>query len=221
MTSRCSTEPTSTRSTRRTASRCPRSSARSSVTASSSSEGSTAPWTSIHGQLGGERRADHALDSLTREAREMKRFVFAGATVTELDKQGRVLVPPDLARHAASAKMSRRRCRRPHRDLGPPAVGGPCQRDRRERRRCCRTCSGQTRRSRPRARGGGARAARRAAGRDHRGCDVWRRRSFATSRRRPRREREAHRGRPRPDRAPVLRPGQGGGAWRADALSPR
>jgi len=44
------------------------------------------------------------LDSLTREAREMKRFVFAGATVTEVDKQGRVLVPPDLARHAGLAK---------------------------------------------------------------------------------------------------------------------
>jgi MraZ protein len=42
-----------------------------------------------------------ALDSLTREAREMKRFVFAGATVTDLDKQGRVLVPPDLVRHAS------------------------------------------------------------------------------------------------------------------------
>ena len=50
--------------------------------------------------LGGERRADHRLDSLTREAREMKRFVFAGAAVTEVDKQGRILVPPDLARHA-------------------------------------------------------------------------------------------------------------------------
>ena len=45
-----------------------------------------------------------ALDSLTREAREMKRFVFAGATVTEIDKQGRVLVPPDLARHAGLDK---------------------------------------------------------------------------------------------------------------------
>jgi len=45
-----------------------------------------------------------ALDSLTREAREMKRFVFAGATVTEIDKQGRVLVPPDLARHAGLGK---------------------------------------------------------------------------------------------------------------------
>jgi len=42
-----------------------------------------------------------ALDSLTREAREMKRFVFAGAAVTEIDKQGRVLVPLDLARHAS------------------------------------------------------------------------------------------------------------------------
>jgi MraZ protein len=45
-----------------------------------------------------------ALDSLTREAREMKRFVFAGAAVTEVDKQGRVLVPPDLAKHAGIGK---------------------------------------------------------------------------------------------------------------------
>jgi MraZ protein len=40
------------------------------------------------------------LDSLTREAREMKRFVFAGAVPAELDRQGRVLVPPHLAAHA-------------------------------------------------------------------------------------------------------------------------
>jgi MraZ protein len=44
------------------------------------------------------------LDSLTREAREMKRYVFAGAAVGELDKQGRVLVPPDLFRHAGLSK---------------------------------------------------------------------------------------------------------------------
>jgi MraZ protein len=44
------------------------------------------------------------LDSLTREAREMKRFVFSGATVTELDKQGRVIVPPNLAKHAGIEK---------------------------------------------------------------------------------------------------------------------
>jgi len=44
------------------------------------------------------------LDSLNREAREMKRFVFAGATVAELDKQGRVLLPPQLATHALLEK---------------------------------------------------------------------------------------------------------------------
>ena len=44
------------------------------------------------------------LDSLNREAREMKRFVFAGAAVAELDRQGRVLVPPHLAEHAGLSK---------------------------------------------------------------------------------------------------------------------
>jgi MraZ protein len=40
------------------------------------------------------------LDSLTREARAMKRFVFAGAAVVEPDRQGRVLIPAHLAAHA-------------------------------------------------------------------------------------------------------------------------
>ena len=44
------------------------------------------------------------LDSLTREAREMKRYVFAGAGVAELDRQGRVLVPPHLVEHAGLGK---------------------------------------------------------------------------------------------------------------------
>ena len=44
------------------------------------------------------------LDSLTREAREMKRYVFATAAVLEVDKQGRVLVPADLAAHAGLGK---------------------------------------------------------------------------------------------------------------------
>ena len=44
------------------------------------------------------------LDSLTREAREMKRYVFATAAVVEVDKQGRVLVPSDLASHAGLGK---------------------------------------------------------------------------------------------------------------------
>jgi MraZ protein len=44
------------------------------------------------------------LDSLSREARELKRFVFAGAAVSELDRQGRVLVPQHLAEHAGITK---------------------------------------------------------------------------------------------------------------------
>ena len=34
----------------------------------------------------------------------MKRYVFAGAAVAELDRQGRVVVPPTLAEHAGIGK---------------------------------------------------------------------------------------------------------------------
>ena len=44
------------------------------------------------------------LDSLVREAREMKRHFFAAAAAGELDKQGRVVIPSDLAAHAAIAR---------------------------------------------------------------------------------------------------------------------
>ena len=40
------------------------------------------------------------LDPFSREARELKRFFFSGAVDAELDKQGRVLVPPALLKHA-------------------------------------------------------------------------------------------------------------------------
>ena len=40
------------------------------------------------------------LDPFSKEARELKRFFFAAASDAELDKQGRVLVPPALTRHA-------------------------------------------------------------------------------------------------------------------------
>jgi MraZ protein len=40
------------------------------------------------------------LDPFSKEARELKRFFFSAASDAELDKQGRVLVPPALARHA-------------------------------------------------------------------------------------------------------------------------
>ncbi len=46
-----------------------------------------------------ETRLD-GLDPLSREARTMMRFFFAGAAEAEPDKQGRVLVPPALAEHA-------------------------------------------------------------------------------------------------------------------------
>ena len=44
------------------------------------------------------------LDPFSREARELKRFFFSGASDTELDKQGRVVVPPALAKRAGLGK---------------------------------------------------------------------------------------------------------------------
>jgi MraZ protein len=40
------------------------------------------------------------LDPFSKEARRLKRFFFSAASDAELDKQGRVLVPPALLRHA-------------------------------------------------------------------------------------------------------------------------
>jgi MraZ protein len=40
------------------------------------------------------------LDPFAPETRALKRFFFSAATDAELDKQGRVLVPPSLARRA-------------------------------------------------------------------------------------------------------------------------
>jgi MraZ protein len=39
------------------------------------------------------------LDPFSREARELKRFFFSAAADAELDRQGRVLVPPALLKH--------------------------------------------------------------------------------------------------------------------------
>jgi transcriptional regulator MraZ len=51
-------------------------------------------WDSfVAGQLEG-------LSPFSREARQMSRFMFAGAAETELDKQGRMMVPPALLTHA-------------------------------------------------------------------------------------------------------------------------
>jgi MraZ protein len=40
------------------------------------------------------------LNPFSREARQMSRYLFAGATETELDKQGRIMLPPPLLEHA-------------------------------------------------------------------------------------------------------------------------
>ena len=41
-----------------------------------------------------------ALDPLSREARELRRFFFSGAAESSVDRQGRILVPAVLMRHA-------------------------------------------------------------------------------------------------------------------------
>ncbi|MBA2536000.1 MAG: division/cell wall cluster transcriptional repressor MraZ [Actinobacteria bacterium] len=40
------------------------------------------------------------LNPFSREARQMSRFMFAGATDTELDRQGRIMIPQPLVEHA-------------------------------------------------------------------------------------------------------------------------
>lgn len=44
------------------------------------------------------------LDPLSRDARDLQRFVFAGAAVVEPDKQGRVVIPGHLLVHAGISK---------------------------------------------------------------------------------------------------------------------
>src|SRR5438067_13234433 len=40
------------------------------------------------------------LDPFSKEARQMSRFIFSGAAEAELDKQGRIPLPPALMEHA-------------------------------------------------------------------------------------------------------------------------
>jgi MraZ protein len=44
------------------------------------------------------------LNPFSREARQMNRFMFAGAAETELDKQGRVMLPGALLAHAGLSR---------------------------------------------------------------------------------------------------------------------
>ena len=45
-----------------------------------------------------------AIDPISREAKIMRRAYFSSATVTELDKQGRVVLPAGLSQRAGIAK---------------------------------------------------------------------------------------------------------------------
>jgi len=47
----------------------------------------------VEGQMEG-------LNPFSREARQMSRYLFAGAIETELDRQGRVMLPSSLVEHA-------------------------------------------------------------------------------------------------------------------------
>ena len=67
----------------------------------------------LDGCLYAFRRADWArlvesrlstLDSLRPEGRRLQRHFFSGAAEAELDKQGRVMIPPSLIEHAKLGK---------------------------------------------------------------------------------------------------------------------
>ena len=45
-----------------------------------------------------------AMDPLSPEARRLERFFYAGASESELDKQGRVMIPAQLIEHAKLGK---------------------------------------------------------------------------------------------------------------------
>jgi MraZ protein len=47
----------------------------------------------VEGQMAG-------LNPFSREARQMSRYLFAGASETELDRQGRIMLPSPLIEHA-------------------------------------------------------------------------------------------------------------------------
>ena len=54
-------------------------------------------WTTLVGKL-------KQMTLMKKEARDIARYFFSGATETECDKQGRILVPPALRSHAALDK---------------------------------------------------------------------------------------------------------------------
>ena len=61
------------------------------------------PCLAVYTREGWERLVAGQLDGLSpfsREARQMSRFIFAGAIETEVDRQGRITLTPALIEHA-------------------------------------------------------------------------------------------------------------------------
>lgn len=56
-------------------------------------------WSNLVGKL-------KQITLMKKEARDIARYFFSGATETECDKQGRFMVPPSLRKHAALDKNS-------------------------------------------------------------------------------------------------------------------
>lgn len=62
------------------------------------------------------------LNPFSREARQMSRFLFSGAVETELDKQGRIMLPPPLLEHARLGREVIVAGVRDHLELWDPAA---------------------------------------------------------------------------------------------------
>ena len=92
------TASTSTRSTTRTVLRFPLGSGSPSRTASSSRAGSSRASPSTRAKDGRTSSSSRlaGLDRFSREARDMRRYLFSATVEAELDKQGRVTLPAGL-----------------------------------------------------------------------------------------------------------------------------
>ena len=73
------------------------------------------------------------LNQLSREERQLRRYLLSGATDTTPDRQGRCPDPTDAGRaREARSRRRRHRSQRPPRDLGPRRVAPRALRGRRE-----------------------------------------------------------------------------------------
>ena len=162
-------------------------------------------WTVVQARIS-------ALDPLSREARELRRFFFSGAAESKVDRQGRILVPAVLTRHAGLERDVVVAGNYDHLELWNRAAWAEhLHADRRERRTCCRTSCRATRADHVPVLADEVRELLAVQpGRDRRRRDVRRRRPRARcSPQDLAGQRQARRDRPRPGGQAVLRPLQG------------